>query len=174
MIIEKKACDFWDEVYNRNGNQTDQPYDAVCCDITKTVRGNGMLVMESEIAKSLNDQFPGTSEVWGSRMIKDLHNNGVMANPTFIKRENQPEEFQGNVELVFLVSFPTREEYKKNADIVTIEQSTVVLKLLADTMGWDKVLIEAPGIRNGLDWDKEVKPLLNKYLDTRFTVVINE
>ena len=169
MIIEKKDCNFWDEVYNENGN-AEEPYDAIVCDITKSVRGNGMLVMETGIEQEFKERFEGLCETWGHRLVTGLNADGVMCNPTFLKRKNQPEELEGNVDLTFITAFPTREEFKNTPDKETISLSCEVMKKLVDTMGWDRVLMSAP---SNIDWE-EIKPIFVTHFDTRFTVVINE
>ena len=169
MIIEKRGCNFWEQVYNES-NDSPEPYDAIVCDISKTVRGNGMLVMSNEQEKEFSERFPGLSETWGHRLQNELNTYGLMVNPTFIKRQNQPEELDGNVDLMFLVAFPTRKEYKNNPDEEVITMSCITFRKLVDTMGWDKVLMTAP---SGIDWEK-VKPIFKTHFDTRFTVVINE
>ena len=170
MIIVKKDCNLWEEVYNENNDSPDA-YDAVVCNTSKTVRGNGMLVMSSKQEQEFNDRFPGLSETWGHRFQNQLNTYGVMVNPTFIKRKNNPAELEGNVDLLFIAAFPTRKEYKNTPDMKTIETSAVTLKKLADTMGWDKILMSAP---EGISWEEEVKPVFDKLFDTRFTVIINE
>lgn len=62
----------------------------------------------------------------------------------------------------------------EKADTSLIEQSTLQLKDFFDTIigGYPTpIYLVRPGCGNGqLDW-KDVKPILEKYLDDRFTIV---
>lgn len=73
-----------------------------------------------------------------------------------------------------LLFFPTKHNWWEKSDIDLIEKSTQELKNFFDEVITDyptPIYLVRPGCSNGgLDW-KDVKPILEKYLDDRFVVV---
>ena len=70
-----------------------------------------------------------------------------------------------------LVSFPVKHNWWENADINLIERSAQELSALTDHMGWSSVIIPRPGCGNGrLKWI-DVKPVIEPYLDDRFSII---
>ncbi len=75
----------------------------------------------------------------------------------------------------FIFSLPTKNEYWLPSPIVLIERSLKELVSLVDhTYKAQNIVLPRPGCGlGGLDWETAVKPLCEKYLDDRFTVVHN-
>ncbi len=70
-----------------------------------------------------------------------------------------------------LITFPVKRNWRERADVVLIERSCKELVDIADSEHLKEVYMVRPGCSNGkLDWE-DVKPILEKYLDDRFTVV---
>jgi len=73
-----------------------------------------------------------------------------------------------------LLLFPTKHDWWEKSDLKLIETSTMELVDLFDNLISDyptPIYLVRPGCSNGqLDW-KDVKPLLETYLDDRFVVV---
>jgi hypothetical protein len=72
-----------------------------------------------------------------------------------------------------IFSFPTKNDWRQNSDIVLIERSSMQLAYAANWLGFDRVYLVRPGCNNGkLSWDV-VKPVIAKYLDDKYIIVQN-
>lgn len=70
-----------------------------------------------------------------------------------------------------LASFPVKHHWKEEANPRLIRSSARQLVALADKFGYERVALPRPGCGNGrLSW-REVRPILARILDDRFTVV---
>lgn len=70
-----------------------------------------------------------------------------------------------------LASFPVKQHWSEPAELALIEQSARELRELVDAKGFASVVLPRPGCGNGLcDWAR-VKPILERLLDDRFTVI---
>lgn len=72
-----------------------------------------------------------------------------------------------------VITFPVKVTWEMGASLQLIEQSAAQLAQLVHAMGVSRVYMVRPGCGNGgLKWE-DVKPILNRHLDARFTVVEN-
>ena len=76
--------------------------------------------------------------------------------------------------LTSLVTFPTKHHYRDNSDLDLIMRSAVQLKEIAAKFQLSKIYLPPVGCGLGkLDYEKQVRPVLNQVLDDdRFVVVL--
>lgn len=79
-----------------------------------------------------------------------------------------------NSRLMSLITFPTKHHYKDNSDPDLIRQSAIQLKQVANKFDLTKIFLPAVGCGLGkLDYERQVKPILQEILDDdRFVVVL--
>lgn len=76
----------------------------------------------------------------------------------------------------YIVSFPTKNNWRDKSDIALIKRSATKLRDMADAIfggePWLRIGLPRPGCGNGgLDWEIEVRPLIAPMLDDRFVVL---
>lgn len=70
-----------------------------------------------------------------------------------------------------IITFPVKFHYSQKADLGLIEESCRILVEGMVLLGLDRLYMVRPGCGNGgLNW-KDVKPVLERYLDDRFIIV---
>lgn len=127
----------------------------ICVLTNGIVKKDGRLVMGSGQAKEALQRYPNIDLLLG-----DYINS--FGNRCFILK------YHG------LISFPTKNHYKDLSSIDLIEKSCRELVEIADKFNIKSISIGRPGTGlGGLKW-KNVKPILEKYLDDRFFVFHNE
>ena len=143
--------DFWQEIETNK-------YDAICCTTNRIVKKNGELVMGAGIAKLFKQKYPDLPAEWGERITYGNNMQGVM-----LTRKDD----------LYLMAFPTKLDWRDSSKMPIIEFSAKALLWQARLLNWKKVLLPRPGCSNGgLDWDSEVKPVLEKILkEDRFVII---
>jgi len=72
-----------------------------------------------------------------------------------------------------IISFPTKQHFNKPSIPKLIEQSSKELKTITDQKGFKKIILGRPGCgkhTGRLSWDKDVKKLIEPFLDDRFII----
>lgn len=126
------------------------------------IRKNGNGVMGAGQALEAKKLFPGVEERLGKYLQK--YGNRVF---------NMGFQIL-NGRLMSLITFPTKHHYKDNSDLELIRQSAIQLKQIANKFGLTKIFLPAVGCGLGrLDYEQQVKPILQEILDDdRFVVVL--
>lgn len=145
-----------------NGNIWDLLTDdnsAICVTTNGMVKGDGKAVMGAGIAKQARDFF---------------HADTVLG-PLLRKNGNHVYDLGAYVHgrPFHLLSFPTKHDWRDQSDLNLIRQSAHELVQLANQNGYTKVYLTPPGCALGrLNWEKQVRPMLEQILDDRFVVTI--
>ena len=148
--------DFMREI---KGNLFNQKVDVICITTNGSVRTDGRAVMGRGVAKQAATLFPELPLLLGTA-IQTFGNH-------FHYLQYYPE--RGYT----IAAFPVKEIWSDQADLKLIEESCK--DLVESTMPEVTVALVRPGCGNGhRDWETEVKPILEKYLDNRFIIVENE
>jgi len=138
--------------------------DAICITTNGVVKKNGELVMGAGVAKQAANKVPALPKIWGNYVA--VQGNHVYWYTT--------RKFFPIIPITF-VSFPTKQDWRDKSDISLIKQSCLELVKLSDNMQWKKVLLTRPGCGlGGLNWEKEVKPVISELLDDRIHIIIPE
>lgn len=163
------------------GNMLLVACDAICVTTNGYVNRSGNAVMGRGIAQSVAQQLNHVPRKLG-QMITQYGNVCQIIDP---QTESNPALLSFPVKPITVqYEYPSRIVIHKRghfkigetvpgcfavADLEIIEQSAVRLAALTDQHGWENVILPRAGCGAGeLLW-KDVKPLLSKYLDDRFT-----
>ena len=141
--MKEISGDIWD--YHRQGHW-------IVITTNGTVKNNGECVMGKGIALQAKLKYPNLPFALASRL-----------------REH------GNVPQCFhfcrLITFPTKYHWRQKSDLSLIEESCEALVEGMKLLDLPVLYMVRPGCSSGgLDW-KDVKSILEKYLDDRFIVV---
>lgn len=81
--------------------------------------------------------------------------------------------YSGN--MFHIITFPTKNNWRYISSISLIIQSVKELISIADELGLERVFMPPVGCGcGGLSWDFQVQPLLELYLDDRFTIILRD
>jgi len=124
-----------------------------CVTTNGVVKQNGELVMGKGVALQAKERYPQLPSLLGSY----VRSNGNMI--YYFEELN-------------IASFPTKNNWKDKSDIQLIIKSCVQLNAMLENLNRYAVL-PRPGCSNGgLDWEKEVRPVISRVLSDRVWVII--
>lgn len=142
------------DIFTMPSNNTE----AVCITTNGIIKQNGCAVMGAGIAKQANSLYQLDAE-----LAAHLQKSG-----------NVPYLFnKKGCNNCFLISFPTKHDWRDKSDLKLIQRSAQLLSELCDRHEITKCYLTPPGCGcGGLNWSVEVRPALEQCLDDRFTVII--
>lgn len=153
----------------------DPEIDAICITTNGHYTTDGLGVMGGGCAAECAKRWPATS----IRLGKCLKNFGT--NIPFIigAVDDEGDYLEPNLKLIkeekyncLIFSFPTIDNLIDGAKLELIQRSAEEMKIFADRFGLKGIVLGRPGSGiGGLNYHKEVKPLLEKILDNRFIIV---
>jgi O-acetyl-ADP-ribose deacetylase (regulator of RNase III) len=139
------------------GDIWNTPCNAIVITTNGIVKMNGELVMGKGIALEANNRF--TCLAWKlGQLVRDHGNNVYLIKGYSTK----------------VISFPTKNDWRNPSDMALIIKSTGQLVRLADDEKLSEVILPRVGCGcGGLIWG-EVRSILERFLDHRFTIVHKE
>lgn len=132
------------------------------------VRKDGTAVMGAGIARYARDSFDGFSALLG-QLLKKYGNHAYFMG-SWLDAHRSAEGLSPSV---FVVTIPTKRDWRDPSDPELIRRSAAELVRIADKNNLKKVYLPAPGCSNGgLDYMSQVRPVIENILDGRFTVCL--
>lgn len=133
--------------------------DALCVTTNAIVNKQGKLIMGAGIAKVFRDSFKGVDTLLGEYVTK-------YGNRVFKIGEVPLKACDNTRKTVTLFSFPTKNNWRDKSDLNLIKQSCIQLKEVVEYFKIQgDIYLPAPGCSNGgLDWNSQVKPIVEQYL----------
>lgn len=145
---------FWDEA---------PKYEVLVCTINKTNNLKYHLVMGAGIALEFKNRYPFLPEDWGGQVRTQIREDGYLIESSLCITEHKDKKI--------LVGVPTKNHWKEKSNLRLIESSAYNIQQYFLNRN---VNILSPRLGCGmglLNWEKEVKPIVEKYWDDRFTVI---
>jgi O-acetyl-ADP-ribose deacetylase (regulator of RNase III) len=135
--------------------------DAVCFTSNGVLTKSGRLVMGAGVALQFRKYYENI-DLHAGKCVKQ---NGNICQVVLkvLRDRNRPD--------LYVIAFPTKEHWRDSSKIELIKRSAQQLVSLANNNNWKQVYVPAPGCGlGGLDFDKDVVPVLDNLLDDRFIV----
>lgn len=132
--------------------------EAVCITTNGIIKTNGRAVMGAGIARQANQKYHLDEE-----LARHLQIAG-----------NTPHLFtQRGIRNCRLISFPTKHDWRDSSNLNLIRTSAKHLVNIVNQQNLTRCYLVPPGCGLGnLDWDVQVKPVLEPLFDDRFVIVL--
>ena len=152
------------KILNSNKNIFDLPksaFDAVCVTTNSMIKRNGKAVMGAGIAKEADERFN-----LGYKLADYLNKYGNRCFNMGLYTNDQTRK------TFTIITFPTKYDWRNNSDLTLIKKSAKELVSICDKWNIKHCYLTPVGCKNGnLNWNLQVKPILEQILDNRFTIV---
>lgn len=154
-------CDLWQ---NQTIEELKKNESVILCVTTNgTVKKNGAAVMGRGYALEAKNKILGIDEQLGKK-IKESGN-----------KVNFLQCYPEGLGQVCIYAFPVKHNWWEDADLKLIEKSCLELKEIKIDNLLPKVLLPRPGCGNGkLDWETQVRPLVESILDEDRFIIVNK
>jgi len=138
-------------------------YSGFCITTNGFVKNNGNAVMGRGIALEIQKYFPNIPATLGNAIkLHGNHTHLIRITDNFGPHSN------GTCKAIY--SFPVKHNWWEEADIDLIKRSC--RELLDYLLPFDRILLPRPGCGNGkLDWQTQVKPVIEPILDDRVHII---
>ena len=137
------------------------PNEAICVTTNGIIKRNGHAVMGRGIALTANQRFNLSLQLAGY-----LTKFGNRAFHMGVKKD----ALTGRQMRV--ITFPTKHDWKDKSDIELIKTSAHQVAAICNKFNIKTCYLTKPGCSNGgLNWERQVRPVLEEILDDRFIVV---
>lgn len=135
--------------------------EAVCITTNGIVKKDGRAVMGAGIAKQANMSFNGLALNLGNLLTR--YGNQVY-DMGFYRDSISGKQIR-------IITFPTKHNWRDKSDLELIETSARQLVNICNEAGITTCYLTRPGCSNGgLNWESQVRPLLESILDNRFVI----
>lgn len=138
----------------------DEPAQYKCITTNATIKVNGRAVMGAGCAGQLESMYPEAPRALADQIKKYGNTVNVL-----LERKG-----------VTYLMFPVKTNWYEDADTGLIKASAQALMAwaYANTSSEDEILLPRPGCGNGhLDWESQVKPVIEPILSDQIVVVYN-
>ena len=179
-------ADLWEELSSNK-------YKAVLIPTNGCVNREGFAVMGAGVARDCRERFPETAKNLGTFLKRNMQ----IDDPQWKEPWNVPYKIGTTPGGTHILSFPTKPTWVRpggrndhimgkfhkeigtraklfgwmaKSDLLLIERSANLISIICDN--FDAILLPTVGTGHGELKTKDVKPLLEKYFDDRYTVVI--
>lgn len=159
-------------------SMSEKEVDAICITTNGHWTLDGKAAMGGGCAGVCRETYPQTCENLGLLLKKNSPANV----PFLIGAVGEDLKYKDHVQAVqdrnfkcLIFSFPTIDDFITGADLQLIHRSSVIMVQYANAYKMRRILVPRMGSGiGGLDWYREVKPLVEPILDDRFTIVCQE
>lgn len=132
------------------------------------VKSDGRAVMGAGIAKYARDSLTDIDVLLGRFL--SLYGNHAYFMGSF---QDNHRAAAGKPASVFVVTMPTKNDWRDGSDLELIRRSAVELMGIAARNNLRRVYLPAPGCALGrLDYKTQVRPAISNILDDRFTACL--
>jgi len=144
---------------------------SVCIPTNGIVGNNNEAIMGAGLAYAFKLKYPQLPKRLGGFLLKHKNNKpyilGAVKNSSFFV----PKIIDFNNSCL-IFSFPTKNHYKNDSDLFLIESSCIELLNYVNKFDLKNIYLPKVGCGLGSKNFSDVEPILSKYFDNRFTILV--